>query len=31
MPDPFNQPNSGLKCLKHDETAMIWMDIAFHG
>lgn len=28
MPDPFNQPNSGLKCLKAGETSMIWMDIA---
>jgi aldose 1-epimerase len=28
MPDPFNQPNSGLKCLKSGETKMIWMDIA---
>ena len=27
MPDPFNQPNSGLKCLKSGETSMIWMDI----
>lgn len=29
MPDPFNQPNSGLKCLKSGETSMIWMDLAF--
>ncbi|MDI7775710.1 aldose 1-epimerase [Asticcacaulis sp. EMRT-3] len=28
MPDPFNQPNSGMKCLKAGETRMIWMDIA---
>ncbi|ESQ87095.1 aldose 1-epimerase [Asticcacaulis sp. AC460] len=28
MPDPFNQPNSGLKCLKAGETSMVWMDIA---
>ena len=28
MPDPFNQPNSGLKCLKSGETQMTWMDIA---
>ncbi|MEI9904805.1 MAG: hypothetical protein WDN06_13175 [Asticcacaulis sp.] len=25
MPDPFNQPNSGLKCIKTNETAMVWM------
>ena len=29
MPDPFNQPNSGLKCLKAGETSMVWMDLAF--
>ena len=29
MPDPFNQPNSGLKSLKAGETSMVWMDIAF--
>ena len=28
MPDPFNQPNSGLSSLKAGETAMVWMDIA---
>ncbi|MGA9658511.1 MAG: aldose 1-epimerase [Asticcacaulis sp.] len=28
MPDPFNQPNSGLKCLKSGATASVWMDIA---
>lgn len=27
MPDPFNQPNSGMKCLKAGETRTIWMDI----
>ena len=27
MPDPFNQPNSGMKCLKAGETRMVWMDI----
>lgn len=27
MPDPFNQPNSGLKCLKADMTDMVWMDL----
>ena len=30
MPDPFNQPNSGLKIIKAGETAMVWMDIAIH-
>lgn len=28
MPDPFNQPNSGLKSLKAGDTSMVWMDIA---
>lgn len=28
MPDPFNQPNSGLRCLKSGETSLMWMDIA---
>ena len=28
MPDPFNQPNSGLKTLKAGDTSMVWMDIA---
>lgn len=27
MPDPFNQPNSGLKCLKPGATDMVWMDL----
>ena len=31
MPDPFNQPNSGLHCLKAGATDMVWMDIAVHG
>ena len=30
MPDPFNQPNSGLKCLKSGETSMVWMDLSLH-
>ena len=30
MPDPFNQPNSGLKCIKTGETAMVWMDLTVH-
>ncbi len=30
MPDPFNQPNSGLKCIKTGEQALVWMDIALH-
>lgn len=29
MPDPFNQPNSGMKCLKSGESRLVWMDIAF--
>lgn len=29
MPDPFNQPNSGLKCLKAGETSIVWMDLSF--
>ncbi len=31
MPDPFNQPNSGLHCLKTGATDMVWMDISVHG
>ncbi|WAC49867.1 aldose 1-epimerase [Asticcacaulis sp. SL142] len=31
MPDPFNKPNSGLKCLKTGESAMMWMDMTLHG
>lgn len=31
MPDPFNKPNSGLRCLKADQTDMVWMDLAVHG
>ena len=27
MPDPFNQPNSGMQCLKARETRLVWMDI----
>ncbi len=30
MPDPFNQPNSGLKILKPGEVAVAWMDIDIH-
>ncbi len=30
MPDPFNQPNSGLTCLKSGTTSSVWMDIQSH-
>lgn len=31
MPDPFHHANSGLRCLKPGEVALIWMDMSFHG
>lgn len=30
MPDPFHHANSGLRCLKPGEVALIWMDISLH-
>ncbi|MGZ3297389.1 MAG: aldose 1-epimerase [Asticcacaulis sp.] len=30
MPDPFNQPNSGLTTVKSGDSEMVWMDIAIH-
>jgi aldose 1-epimerase len=30
MPDPFNQPNSGLKCLKSGASDTVWMDLQVH-
>lgn len=31
MPDPFHHANSGLRCLKPGEVALVWMDISLHG
>ncbi|ESQ79720.1 aldose 1-epimerase [Asticcacaulis sp. YBE204] len=31
MPDPFNHANSGLRCLKPQAVAMVWMDLTLHG
>lgn len=31
MPDPFNQPNSGLTMVKPGGSAAVWMDIAVSG
>lgn len=30
LPDPFNHANSGLRCLRPNEVAMVWMDLHFH-